>query len=255
MPNDQPLYALPDLFDRMRTPKGDLAHYQRLALQAGGPMLELGCGSGRLTLRIAAIGVPITGIDLAPEMIAAARVKAAACGAGDNPRWLVGNMADFRLDARFALVAITFNALQHLLDNDSVKACFNRAKAHLEPGGLLAFDVLNPAPIVLAGSDEPYPVDHLKDRATGHRTTVLENVRYDRVRQVVAIDLTFVETDALAQEISRREMTQTLRIFYPLEMGELLGQCGFRVIERWGDFDGSPFGPASNRQIYLAEPV
>ncbi|MBC7541794.1 MAG: methyltransferase domain-containing protein [Candidatus Sericytochromatia bacterium] len=252
---EQPLYELPAIYDQLRTPKGDLRHYQNLAIAADGPVLELGCGSGRLTLGLAVAGVAITGLDRSAAMIAHARIKAADFDTGEYPRWLVGDMTAFRLEGRFALVAITFNALQHLLDNDSVRACFTLAREHLAPGGLMAFDVLNPGPHVLAGASEPYPVDHIRHPETGNPITVLENVTYDRARQLAAISLSFVETDPLGTTVSCHEMVQTLRIFYPLELGELLRQCGWRLIERWGDFGEQPFGADSPRQVCVAEPI
>jgi SAM-dependent methyltransferase len=249
-----PLYDDPLLYDLMRVPSGDLLHYRRLALAAGGPVLELACGTGRLTLGLAEAGVPMVGLDQSAAMIGHARVKAEALPLDPAPQWVVGDMRQFRLGVRFPLILITFNSLQHLLDNDSVRACLACVREHLEPGGSLAFDVLCPDPGVLLGQPEPYPVSQFLVPPRDTAVTVLENVLYDRSSQVCEVHLEFIEQDAAGTVLGSRRMIQTMRMFFPLELQELLQVSGFQLVARQGDFVGTPFGPDSMRQICLATP-
>lgn len=255
MPEPQsqlPLYDDPFLYDLMRVPAGDLPHYQRLCLAADGPVLELACGTGRLTLGLAAAGVAMVGLDQSAAMVRHAMVKAEQQGVDPVPRWVVGDMRQFALGERFPLILITFNSLQHLLDNDSVRSCLAAVHDHLAPGGSLAFDVLCPDPQVLHGEAEAYPVSQFHHPLRGTTITVMENVRYDKAFQVANVHLEFVEQDDAGTVLGVRPMVQTMRMFFPIELQELLWSCGFRLVARHGDFAGTPFGPDSNRQVCLA---
>ena len=107
----------------------DLAFYSELASRTGGPALELACGTGRLTVPLGAMG-----LDIDPAMLALARRRGA--------RHLVrADMRRFALARRFGLVAIPYNSLQLLLDDDDLVACLRCAGSHLAPGGLLALEV------------------------------------------------------------------------------------------------------------------
>jgi hypothetical protein len=161
-------------------------------------------------------------------------------------------MRQFALGERFPLILITFNSLQHLLDNDAVRSCLACVRDHLEPGGLLAFDVLCPDPAVLLGAPEPYPVSEFLYPSRDTVITVLENVYYDRASQVCQVHLEFVETDGQGTVVGARRMIQTMRMFFPVELQDLLLSAGFRLIARHGDFTGGAFGPESMRQVCLA---
>ena len=107
----------------------DLARYQDLAERTGGPVLELACGTGRLTGPLGAVG-----LDMDHAMLAAARRR--------GVRHLVrADMRSFHLARRFGLVAIPYNSLQLLVDDDDVLSCLRCAAAHLLPGGVVAFEV------------------------------------------------------------------------------------------------------------------
>jgi len=247
-----PLYDDPFLYDLMRVPAGDLPHYQRLSQAAGGPVLELGCGTGRLTLGLAEAGVPMVGLDQSAAMIRHAMAKAGQMRLDPPPHWVVGDMRQFALGERFPLVLITFNSLQHLLDNDSVRSCLAAVHDHLAPGGSLGFDVLCPDPGVLLGQEEPYPVSQFHHPLRDTTITVLENVHYDKAAQVAEVHLAFCEQDADGTVLGERRMVQTMRMFFPIELQELLWSCGFRLVARHADFAGTPFGPDSMRQVCLA---
>lgn len=106
----------------------DLGFYSALVDSRGGPVLELGCGTGRLTVPLGAVG-----LDIDPVMLAAAR--------GRGARQLVqADMRRFALAGRFSVVAIPYNSLQLLVDDDDVVSCLRCAASHLRPGGALALE-------------------------------------------------------------------------------------------------------------------
>jgi len=107
----------------------DLGFYSALAARTGGPVLELACGTGRLTVPLAAVG-----LDIDHQMLALARSRGA--------RHLVqADMRRFALARRFGLVVLPYNSLQLLLDDDDLVACLRCARSHIEPGGVMALEV------------------------------------------------------------------------------------------------------------------
>ena len=107
----------------------DLSFYSGLAARTGGPVLELACGTGRLTVPLGAVGV-----DVDAHMLATARRK----GARDLVR---ADMRRFALARRFGVVAIPYNSLQLLVDDEDLLSCLTCAVSHLRPGGVLALEV------------------------------------------------------------------------------------------------------------------
>src|SRR5690606_29222012 len=116
--------------------------YLALAIGIGGPVLDLACGTGRLTRAIAAHGLPVTGLDLSPPLLARARLFAAR----ENLQvaWIEGDIRNFRLDRRFRLALMTGHAFQALLTEEDQRACLERVAAHLEPSGRFVCEVRNP---------------------------------------------------------------------------------------------------------------
>jgi SAM-dependent methyltransferase len=119
----------------------DVAFYVALARQAAEQshaVLELGCGTGRVTIPIAQAGVEAVGLDNARAMLDVARRKAAA--AGVTVRWVTADMASFQLEQRFGLVIIPFRSFLHLLTEADQLACLRRIYEHLLPGGRFALN-------------------------------------------------------------------------------------------------------------------
>jgi SAM-dependent methyltransferase len=112
----------------------DLPFYLALADAAGGAVLELACGTGRLTAPLAAAGLQVVGLDIEAEMLAVARRRGAR-------RLVQADMCRFHLHTRFDLVAIPYNSLQLLVREEDMVSCLARAVSHLRPGGLVALEV------------------------------------------------------------------------------------------------------------------
>ncbi len=121
----------------------ELVFYKRLVGEYGEPVLELGCGTGQLTLALAEAGVTVIGLDLSAPMLECARQKAAARQV--VVEWVQGDCCDFTLDQRFGLVFFPANSLLHLLHWRDLQTCLARVKAHLKPGGAFAFEIFNPS--------------------------------------------------------------------------------------------------------------
>lgn len=234
-------------YERLRGPSGDVAFYRALARTHGGPVLELGCGSGRVLLPIARDGVPCVGLDASEAMLDALRAKSPP----PNLRLVQGSMQDLDMGPqRFPFIFSAFRAFQHLLTVGDQLACLERVRRHLAPGGLFAFDVFAPRFERVALAEEPetedvrFPLDAdevvryarvRRDRATQTQEVVF---RYERRHQGVAVGST--------------EARVFMRYFFRYEREHLLGRAGFSRLEFLGGFDGRPYDYVSGEMIVLA---
>src|SRR5258708_2781953 len=139
-------------FETFRTPSGDVEFYRALAREARGPVLELGCGSGRVLLPIARDGMACTGLDSSDAMLDELARKSHP----KNLRVVPGTMQDFDLGAdRFSLIYSAFRSFQHLLTVEDQLSCLRAVRRHLAPGGQFAFDVFAPKLERIARTEEP----------------------------------------------------------------------------------------------------
>lgn len=127
--------------------QADVEWYRKKAIDAGGPVLELGAGTGRVTIPIAEAGVRVSALDLDARMLDSLRQKLATLPAEVQSRVTLhhGDMRAFALDQQFALVIIPFRAFLHNITREDQLAALRCAHAHLKPGGQLAFNVFHPS--------------------------------------------------------------------------------------------------------------
>jgi SAM-dependent methyltransferase len=229
----------------------DIPFYVNLARRTaatGHAVLELGCGTGRVTLPIAQAGVDITGVDNAAPMLDVARRKA---GDASNPRWVQADMANFRLDQRFGLAIIPFRSFLLLLTVEEQKACLGRIREHLIDGGRLALNIFNPSILAIA--------DWLGDKQGRWLRSRPEPGRerwVSRDYHPVTQELSETRADVLLSDegavIQRVERNLRLRWVYRYEMEHLLALSGFEVEALYGWFDGRPFTDESNEMVWVA---
>ena len=130
-----------------REPSGDARFYRELAHEVGGPVLELGCGTGRILLPIARDGIECVGLDSSREMLDVLDSKSPPA----NVKTVLAEMERYDLGAqRFRLISCPFRGLSHLLEVDAQLAALACVRRHLAPGGVFAFDVFDPKPENLA---------------------------------------------------------------------------------------------------------
>lgn len=211
-------------------------------------VLELGCGSGRLTLQLADRGLQVTGIDAAAPMLALARSKApgSARSATPLPQWHLQDMRHFCLARAFDLALLPSNNLAHLHTLADVQACLQCAQDHLAPDGLLAIDVFNPSVAKLAlGSTQVFPVVQT-DRGKGPGLVVTETSAYDAATQISAV-CWHVQVDGGAL----LQLHFKLRIWYPQELDALLQLQGWRIVAKWGGYQRQPFDSQSPHQLLV----
>ncbi len=236
----------------------EVPFYTALARQSGGPVLELGCGTGRITLPIALSGASITGLELSPAMLALCREKAALCGALDKKLSLVqGDMRAFKLEQRFPLILMPYRTFMHLLTPSEQVACLECVREHLTPGGLFALNLWAARPSLIPTQTSLELEKHLQLSAT--HTLPEENLvllhfhsaHYDEFNQRIHELHRMVEKDPQGKTLGVQDLGMTRAWLTPREMEHLVCRCGFRVEALYGDFDASPPGPESREMIWL----
>ena len=221
----------------------DIAFYVQQAQQFGPPVLELACGTGRITLPIAQQGLEIAGIDKSESMLARAKEKTA----GHDPvTWHLGDIRAFDFGRKFKMIFLPFNSIAHLHDFQSIRACFEAVKKHLDAEGRFIVDFFNPELAFLTRDDEqPRLVSEYPDPDSKNTVVLTETNRYDKATQINHITWHY--------KIGDRAFTAALdmRIFYPQELEALLLYNGFNIENKYGDFDKSPFTSESIKHIFV----
>lgn len=226
----------------------DVRYYVDLAVMRGGPVLEYGCGNGRITIPMARAGVAVTGVDLSAPMLRDLRMQVGREPPDVAARIDVrrGDMRRLRLERRFPLVICPFNAFLHLYTRADVEAFLARVRGHLTPRGELVFDVSMPEPAELArdpGRAYHTPRFRYPDsRISAGVVRYSERFDYDKVRQILFVSMEFAPISG-----GDRWMTPLAhRQFHPQELEALLHYNGFRITALRGDFsDAEPTNETS----------
>lgn len=243
-----------------RRRRDDVRFYCTLADERGGPVLDLGCGTGRLMAPLLRAGHTVVGVDAAPAMLAraAARVRRLAAPARRRALLLRADMRALTFPPRFAFAVAAFHSIQHLEDDADLARFFAGAARALIPGGWLAFDTFAPDARFLARAT-PSPRDRQRrwgntrfvHPATGHRIAYSETYRL--AGQVLHMTLHYQPIDGRGRAVGReRRVLLSHRQISPGKIGELLAAAGLSLIATWGGFDGCPMNPATEQHIFLA---
>lgn len=227
-----------DTYDALY-PEHDAAAIELLAdLALDGPALELGIGTGRLALPLAARGIRVHGIDASSAMVAKLRKKPG----GDELPVTIANFGKFELGERFQLIYVAFNTIFALLTQDEQVDCFRSVAVHLKEGGCFLIEAFVP-----------------------------DTARFDRGQRVSAVK---VESDALSLEVTRHEPTQQrvnsqlvriteegirlfpvqLRYAWPSELDLMARLAGLELSERWATWERREFDARSEFHISVYRP-
>ena len=247
-PQDDQYAETADFYDEIAPyrERGDVQFFVDLALEADGPVLEAGCGTGRVLLPTARAGVAITGLDYSDAMLDVCRAKVAREpeSVARNVSLVQGDMRAFDLGRKFSLITLPFRPFQHLLTVEDQLAALGRMHAHLMPGGRLVLDIYNPMLERLV--DGHYLTDYeVEPKVTlpDGRSLVRKGrtISRDLAEQTQEIQLLHELRDADGH-VERTEQYITLRYFFRFEVEHLLARAGFEVEQRYGGYDKCPIG-------------
>jgi len=236
-----------DIYDGLNTDMADLPFYSRwLSKRENGNILELCCGTGRLTLPLAKEGFTITGVDISETMLHQAKQKAAEM---DTPvRFIQADIRSFELPDLYDIIFIPFNSIHHLYTNRDFFDALIRVRKHLKKDGLFLFDCFNPGIryIVQAEGHQQTIADY--STRDGRKVVIKQTMSYESATQVNRIKWHYYingEFDSV--------QNMDMRMFYPQELDAYLAFYGFRVLHKFGGFGEEPFEDESDKQIFVCQ--
>lgn len=225
----------------------DIPFYINQINEYGDPVLELGCGTGRLTLPIAEKEYKVVGIDTSRILLNYGRKKRNKKNL--DVKFIQADMRNFYLNQKFNLILIPFNTIHHILSLDNIEKVLDNVKNHLSEEGRFIVELFNPNfDILNRDSNKKHNVVTYKDPYTEKEIDIYEKTRYDTAKQLLHLTW-FYETEA--DVIKKREWK--VRVWFPKEVDTLLSNNGFQIEQKYGDFDESPFTNNSGQQIIICK--
>ena len=245
-----------EIYDSVHTLTEDIPFWVQEARASGGPVLELGCGTGRVAIPIAQAGVQVVGLDNSSRILKVARAKAMAHGLGTKAlRFAHGDMRDFSLGQRFSLIIIPFRSFQALLSVADQYQALGTIKEHLTPDGRLIFSLFVPDLDLLARDNSTPLYDHeVTGPVTGHKLLVWHLNRYDNFNQVLDARTIVEELDEHGEVVRKTYHDYQLRYLYRFEVQHLLAASGYHLLDVYGSFQREPLNEFSPEMICVATP-
>ena len=209
-------------------------------------ILELCCGTGRLTIPIAEDGYNISGVDYTFSMLEQAKAKASE--AGLKIEFIEADIRTLDLQNKYDLIFIPFNSIHHLYLNEDLFKAFNTVKKHLKTGGRFLLDCFNP--------NIQYIVEHEKKQIEvaayttkdGREILIKQLMRYERKTQINRIEWHYF-INGKFDSIQNLDM----RLFFPQELDTYLDWNGFKIIHKFGSFEEEAFYDSSEKQIFVCQ--
>jgi|FLYN01.1.fsa_nt_gi SAM-dependent methyltransferase len=233
----------------------DLAFYSELAAEYGDPILDVGCGTGRVMLHLAQEGYRVHGIDNEDAMLERAKRKLDALPhARDKLTFYLGDVLTYDLDGQFKLVLVPYNGLMHFHSQETQLALLRRLRQWTADDGLLALDLPNAGETFATQDSEALTLERtFIEPESGHLVMQQAVSVLDRVEQLMRV--TWIYDEITGDGAIKRTVAPILfrYYFYP-ELLLLLQHSGFEVQAVYGDVDGSPFADGCPRMIVLAKP-
>ncbi|MFO7991539.1 MAG: class I SAM-dependent methyltransferase [Thermoplasmata archaeon] len=241
------IYFDPKHYDAMYTMKEDIPFYLDCVKEYGEPVLELACGTGRVTVPMAERNIDITGMDISQEMLEFTRNKALKKGIDID--LVRGDMRDFSMGRKFNIIFIAINSILHLIENEEYEALFSSVREHLAEHGRFIFQIFNPDMnrLRMEPDEERTAADYDDPYGRG-KVLITERSYYDTAEQVKHLTWYYHIDEELETEVEWK-----IRILFPKEINALLKYNGFQIEKKYGNFDRSEFTDESEKQIIICK--
>ncbi len=248
----------PDLYDVQHDDVDeDLTFLATLAEQAHGPILELGCGTGRVLGVLARHQRPgrrqsqpaVWGLDRSAAMLRAAEIRLA--GHLADITLVQGDLRNFDLGMHFALIVCAVNTFMELLTPEDQLACLQQCALHLKPDGLLVLDLLNPYDALGDAHRGQLIHQFVRRRADGTNVSLTSSSLVDATAQHIDTYRQYDEW-TIGGPVARSTYAHSVRFTHRYEMEHLLARAGLFLDDTQGDYDGAPWTDESARMIVLA---
>jgi SAM-dependent methyltransferase len=233
----------------------DIPFYLQLAEEYGGPLLDVGCGTGRVMFPLAQAGYQVHGIDNEQAMLDRAEEILA-----DQPQlkpllhFHYGDVTDYdQMTEKFALTLVPYNGLMHFLDQEQQLTVLRQLRQWTRDDGLLVLDLPNAGPIFGSQDTEALTLDRtFLEPVSGHMVMQQSVSVLDRTDQLMRINWIY---DEITDDGTRTVAPLVLYYYFFSEIKLLLQLTGFALEEVYGDLDQGEYSDASDRMIVLARPV
>ena len=237
------IYSKPELYDAIHARyMWDEELIARVGKKTGGPVLELGSGTGRLAKVILELGLDYTGIDLSRECTEVAKNRY-----GDEAIFHIGDMQDFDLKSQFQFVFIGFNSFLHNLTNEEAKSCLDCVSNHLVDDGRFLLSAFIPSSdFLFRESKKLFPATDFFNYAGGV-CRIMETNQFNQDTQINELTW-YLEKDG---NIISDEYHFSQKMYYPHSMDILFEEAGLNIEQKMGDYDGSVMNQESEMQIYV----
>lgn len=247
------LYRNPVLYDFVvNTPEGELEFYQDHANRLGDDILELACGTGRVSLHLAKTN-PIwhcSGLDISEEMLAYARNKT-ACESVDVD-FHHADMSSFDLKKKFNLIFVALSSILYLHRDEQILNCFQSVRRHLKPRGEFVFSIFNPSQKILDLSPQQrYVIKRFINPENDREVLVEQGSDYSPIHKVNYATHYYSYSDQ--KDFFYHPVH--LRILFPHELTALLEYCGFEQLAVYGNYQGDTFNHDSPYQLVVCRPM
>ncbi len=241
-----------EFYDILQPTVHDAPAYIKFAKEFGDPILELGCGTGRLLIPIAKNGFKITGIDSSGEMLAICRSKLEQEEKETQNRATLvkADMRDFNLGEKFKLIFTACNTIFHLLEAEDLRKALRCVHKHLAEDGVFIIDISAPnIPFMVETNNKEF-VSEYTHPETGRKIINRFKAVYDFLNQIETDEIVLEEYEN--GKITRQATAKvTLTYFFPRELRTILQSCGFEVFKEYGSLNGEPLTSKSQNIVFL----
>lgn len=243
-------------YDRIHVRDDDLPFWTEEARVSGGPVLELGCGTGRVAIPIAQTGIHVVGLDNSRELLRIARTKARNLRLSrDQIQFMYGDMRRFSLKQQFSLVCIPFNSFLLLLSVAEQFQALLAIRKHLIPSGRLIIDIFVPDLDRLVSDQGVEPSKGERIESDSDQQLILREQSFcDNFNQIITARNIIEQRDPegkLAQTVLKEYQ---LRYIHRFEMQHLLAAAGYNVLDIYGSYERHSLDEEDPRMIWVATP-
>jgi len=235
----------PEIYDKVNQYEDDIKFYYNIAKNIKGKVLELCCGTGRITIPLKEKGIDITGVDFTESMLNEAKKKAR------NKKlqidFMLEDMRKLNLKTKFSMIFVPFNSLQNTYSIEEISKVFRVVDKHLDDEGVFVFDVFHPNIHFIVKGEKKYRIIEKFKLDSGEEIIISEKGKYDSSNQIYRLRWKF----KIGNKVKYQKLD--MRCFYPLEMDLHIMYNNFKVIEKFGDFSLNKFTSDSNKMIYLCK--
>jgi SAM-dependent methyltransferase len=240
----------------LSAPEGDVAFYVKAAVRAGGPVLELGCGTGRISLPLVEAGCPVVGIDVSLPMLQQMSWKAShrlSSRSRSRLHWACMDMTHLGIEQSFDLVVCPYSAFTYLLTDEDQSRCLSGVRTLLSAEGRFILDVFIPRYEFLCEPDDRIIFDYRREVGGGQALERHKTIEKDKTAQVNCVTRYYrllTSSGSLVEEFTTQEC---IRYFFHSELRLLLKQEGFEVLAEYGDFGEQPYRYEARMMVFVCK--